>query len=90
MILIEVHSVPPRIKFSIQIFKNYTISCSKWFTQIIRPIPAKLLEVTLTGLVLLIKLVWSRVFSYVLPGSFKGDRLEEESRIYWHLSVECY
>ena len=56
----------------------------------LRPLPVKLLEVTLTGLVSLIKLAWSRVFSYVLPGNFKCDRLEEESRIYWHLSVECY
>ena len=56
----------------------------------LRPIPVKLLEVTLTGLVSLIKLAWSRVFSYVLPGNFKCDRLEEESRIYWHLSVDCY
>ena len=53
-------------------------------------IPVKLLEVTLTGPVSLIKLAWSRVFSYVLLGNFKCDRLEEESRIYWHLSVECY
>ena len=56
----------------------------------LRPIPEKLLKVTLTGLVSLIELVWSCVFSYVLPGNFKCDRLEEESRIYWHLSVECY
>ena len=56
----------------------------------LRPIPVKLLEVTLTGLVSLNTLAWSRVFSYVLPGNFKCDRLEEESRIYWHLSVECY
>ena len=36
MILTEVHSVPPTMKFSIQLCKHYTISCSKRFTQIIR------------------------------------------------------
>ena len=49
---------------------------------VLRPIPAKLLEVTLSGHVSLIKLVWSRVFSYVIPGNFKCYRLEEESTIY--------
>ena len=56
----------------------------------IRSIPAMLLVVTLKGLVSLIKLVWSHVFSYVLPGHFKCDRLGEEPRVYWHLSVEYY
>ena len=57
---------------------------------VLRPIPAKLLGVTLSGLVSLIKLVWSRVFIYVIPENFKCDRLEQESTIYWHLPVECY
>ena len=35
MILTEVYSVSARMKFSIQIFKHYTISCSKCFTQVI-------------------------------------------------------
>ena len=31
---IDPHGAPPRIKFPFQIFKDYTISCSKGFTQI--------------------------------------------------------
>ena len=34
LIFKELHDVPPRSKYSFQIFKGYTISCIKGFTQI--------------------------------------------------------
>ena len=48
--------------------------------------PSNVLNVTLTGLVSLIKFSLNNVFSYAVSGNFQGDMLQREFGIYRHLS----
>ena len=48
------------------------------------------LHLTLNGIVSLIKLQLNKDFDFILPGSFRSDRLEGEFGIYWQSVGECY
>ena len=48
------------------------------------------LHLTLNGIVFLIKLYLNKDFDFVLPGSFRSDRLEGEFGIYWQSAGGCY
>ena len=48
------------------------------------------LFITLNGISALIKLLLSKGFSYVLPGSYQSDRLEGEFGIFRQSAGGCY
>ena len=73
-------------------FKEMDVSLSKYSGRImcLTVDTSNALYVNLQGIVALIKLLLTKGFSYVLPGTFQSDRLEGEFGIYRQSSDGCY
>ena len=73
-------------------FKEMDVSLSKYPGRImcLTVDTSNAIYVTLKGIVALIKLLLTKGFSYVLPGTFQSDRLEGEFGIYRQSSGGCY
>ena len=73
-------------------FKEMDASLSKYSGRImcLTVDTSNALYVTLQGIVALIKLLLTKGFSYVLPGTFQSDRIEGEFGIYKQSLGGCY